>query len=73
MIVCEVNSLSTTDLPRRAVASETFKEHSEKKNWSFSTKYGQCYRSFSSFLKLLSLFLLIYQGYKPTMVLKINA
>ena len=43
MIVCETNSLSTTDLLKRAVASETFKEQSERKNWSFSTKYGQCY------------------------------
>ena len=46
MIVCETNSLSTTDLLRRAVASETFKEQSEKKNWFFTTKYGRCYESF---------------------------
>ena len=38
MIVCEANSLSTTDLPRRALASEPFKEQSERKNWSFTTK-----------------------------------
>ena len=34
-IVCEANCRSTTDLPRRAVASETSKEQSERKNWSF--------------------------------------
>ena len=44
--VCETNSLSATDLPRRAVASETFKKKSERTNWSFTTKYGQCYISF---------------------------
>ena len=43
MIVCEANSLSTTELLKRTVASETFKEQSERKNWSFSTKYGQYY------------------------------
>ena len=36
----------TTDLPRRVVASETFKEQRERKNWFFTTKYGQCYISF---------------------------
>ena len=46
MIVCETNSLSTTDLPRRTVASKTFKEQSKRKNWSFTTKYGQCFMSF---------------------------
>ena len=32
MILCEANSLSVTDLPRKAEASETFKEQSGKKN-----------------------------------------
>ena len=46
MILCKANSLSTTALPRRAVASKTFKEQSKRKTWSFTTKYGQCYLSF---------------------------
>ena len=45
MILCEASSLSTTDLPRRAIANETFKELSERKNWYFTTKYSQCYIS----------------------------
>ena len=69
MIVCEANSLSTTDLARRAVASENFKEQSETKYWSFTTTYGQCHISFF----IMSLFLHTYHGYKLTMVLKINA
>ena len=46
MIACDANSLGTTDLPSRAVASKTFKEQSEIKNWSLNTKFGQCYISF---------------------------
>ena len=44
--MCETSSLSTTDLPRKAIADETFREQSERKNWSFTIKYGQCYISF---------------------------
>ena len=44
--MCEASSLSTTDIPRTATANETFKEQSERKNWSFTIKYGQCYKSF---------------------------
>ena len=46
MIVSETNRLITSDLPRRAVANETFKEQSERNNLSFTTKYGQYYISF---------------------------
>ena len=40
MIMCETSSLSTADLPRRAIAKETFKQQSERKNWPFTTNYG---------------------------------
>ena len=58
MIVCEANSLNTTDLPRKTVGSETLKEQSERKKLL----------SMASALKtfIMSLFLPVYHGYKPT-------
>ena len=38
MIVCETNNLSAADPPRRAVASKTVIEQTERKNWFFTTK-----------------------------------
>ena len=55
MILCEASSLSTTDLPWRAIANETFKEQSERKNWSFTTKYSQCYISLIQHFVMTSL------------------
>ena len=57
----------TTDLPRRVVASETFKEQRERKNWFFTTKYGQCYISFYNVSIIY-----IYLFFMSTMRLKIN-
>ena len=62
--MCEADTLSTKDLPGWAVGSDTFKEQSERKNWSYTTKYDQCY---------MSLFSPIYHDYKPTMSWNINA
>ena len=63
MIVCETNSLSTTDLLRRAVASETFKE--KKRIGFLLPSMAGATKAFR-----MSLFLPIYHGYEPTMVVQ---
>ena len=65
MIVCEANSLSTTNLPRRAIAHETSK---------VKERIGLLIQSMASATLgfIMSLSLPMYHGCKPTMVLKIN-
>ena len=63
--MCETNSLSTTDLLRRAVASETFKEQSEKKIGFLLPSMAGATKAF-----IMSLFLPIYHGHEPTVVLQ---
>ena len=65
--LCKINRLSTGDHPRKAVASKTFKEQSERIGLLLTSMASTIHKSFHN----VPVFT-YYHGYKATVVLKLN-